>query len=251
MAWRSQGRKYLSYRESRSFRRKLFKLIGLGLLAFLLYEALSALVFTRRIDSQSMQPNLRRGDLVLGSPVVYNVKLPFMETGLIRFSEPRRGDVVLMKIPFAPDQSIFERMLDPVARFISLQSLRVSFESREGWQNEFAARRIIGLPGDTLKIEKYEAFLKPGDSQNFISEHALAFTRYDVQAAALPQGWDDPTIPFSGGMPEISLGPDQYFVLADNRSAGLDSRHWGPISEAAIAAKVLLRYWPLSRAEGR
>ena len=47
--------------------------------------------------------------------------------------------------------------------------------------------------------------------------------------------------------PTVHLGHDQYFVLGDNRSASQDSRVFGPVPRAAIFARVVLIFWPLSR----
>jgi Signal peptidase, peptidase S26 len=47
--------------------------------------------------------------------------------------------------------------------------------------------------------------------------------------------------------PATHLGPNQYFVLGDNRGASQDSRDFGPVPRAAIFGRVFLIYWPLGR----
>jgi signal peptidase I len=41
----------------------------------------------------------------------------------------------------------------------------------------------------------------------------------------------------------ITLGADQYFVLADHSASGKDSREFGPISAGDICGKPVLVYW--------
>jgi signal peptidase I len=54
---------------------------------------------------------------------------------------------------------------------------------------------------------------------------------------------DIPTDPFSA----VHLGPKQYFVMGDNRSASHDSRVFGPVPRGAIYARAILIVWPLHR----
>jgi nickel-type superoxide dismutase maturation protease len=44
------------------------------------------------------------------------------------------------------------------------------------------------------------------------------------------------------------LGPDEYWVTGDNRDRSTDSRSFGVVRRKAIRGRVVLRYWPLSRA---
>ncbi|MCG9478817.1 MAG: signal peptidase I [Actinomycetia bacterium] len=43
------------------------------------------------------------------------------------------------------------------------------------------------------------------------------------------------------------LGPDQYFVMGDNRKNSLDSRYFGPILNTDIFGELVIIYWPPSR----
>jgi signal peptidase I len=117
----------------------------------------------------------------------------------------------------------------------------VLFEAPKSWQgggeeggeqagsfaNELLAKRIIGMPGETVSILVGHVLINGQEltGQTFLKE------------TPEPQV----TIP-------ITLGPDQYYVMGDNRNNSDDSRNNGPISESDIRGRVLRRVWPLNRA---
>ena len=61
--------------------------------------------------------------------------------------------------------------------------------------------------------------------------------------------------PYLGGLPSTlglesrrwRVGPDEYFVMGDNRVRSTDSREYGPVKADLLVGRVLLRYWPPRR----
>lgn len=80
-------------------------------------------------------------------------------------------------------------------------------------------KRVVGLPGDTVVGRSDRVF---------------------VNGRKLD---DIATLPFG----PVRLGPDDYFVLGDNRSASQDSRDFGPVPRGAIYARAVLVLWPFGR----
>ncbi|MGH2541490.1 MAG: signal peptidase I, partial [Ardenticatenaceae bacterium] len=45
--------------------------------------------------------------------------------------------------------------------------------------------------------------------------------------------------------PPTTLGPEEYYVLGDNRNQSSDSHSWGPLERQYIIGKAWFLYWPL------
>ena len=97
---------------------------------------------------------------------------------------------------------------------------------------EFFLKRIIGLPGERIQIVNNRVRL-------YNAAHPDGF--YLGEADYL-----QPSVITSGDN-DVTLGPDEYYVLGDNRTASLDSRRIGPVQRKDIVGRVLLRGWPIGR----
>jgi len=132
--------------------------------------------------------------------------------------------------------------VDSVVAFATLQRIR-PFSDPRSLVTKPLVRRVVGLPGDTVYLEKSVLHVKTPDSEHFLTEFEEVNATYDLEIDGLPSGWSE-DLPFSDSSGQLVLGPDEYFVLCDNRLTASDSRIWGPVSGTRLKAKVLFRYWP-------
>lgn len=72
-----------------------------------------------KIPSGSMEDTLAIGDHLLVSKFIYGTKIPFTDSRILKFRDPRQGDVI-----------VFEYPVDPSKDFI---------------------KRVVGVPGDTVQ----------------------------------------------------------------------------------------------------
>ena len=138
-----------------------------------------------------VQPHRVKGDSMY--PNFFDGELLLTEKVTYRIYEPKRGDVVVFRAPTG-------RKVD----FI---------------------KRIIGLPGETVRV---------GDGEIFVNGKKLTES-YETQA--------------TGGNVSTTLGQDQYLVLGDNRGSSSDSRSFGPIEKSSIRGRALLVYWPFYKSK--
>lgn len=95
-------------------------------------------------------------------------------------------------------------------------------------ESEDFIKRILALPGDTIKVENNMLFINGQP----INEHYLPGETQTRAGSFLNEGV------------EINAADNQYFVIGDNRDHSSDSREWGPITKKEIIGKVFFRYWP-------
>lgn len=119
-----------------------------------------------------------------------------------RNSPPHRGDVIVFRYPKDPSQ--------------------------------FYIKRIIGLPGETIRIKDNKVLI--------FNEQSPWGLRLD-ESSYLRQG------EITRGDIDVKLGDSEYFVLGDNRQASSDSRVLGAVDRKFIVGRVWLRAWPFDRAK--
>lgn len=92
-------------------------------------------------------------------------------------------------------------------------------------QYEDLIKRVVALPGEEVLIDQ---------GQVYINGFKLAepYLAPDVVTRSLT------------GISRWQLGPDEYFVMGDNREHSADSRIFGPIHKKAIMGYLLVRVYP-------
>ena len=84
-------------------------------------------------------------------------------------------------------------------------------------------KRVVGLPGEEVRL----------------SDGLLSIDGCDLEE------------PYLGGLPAVlglgtkvwRLGPNEYFVMGDNRTHSTDSREFGPVAAELIVGRAGLRFW--------
>lgn len=116
------------------------------------------------------------------------------------FSDPKRGESAIFKCP------------EPGANYDGL-----------------FVKRVIGLPGETVTIDKGEVWITTVEGEKFkLDEDYLRETPY-------PDRSENNAV--------YVLGDNEYFVMGDNRNGSHDSRFFGAVTRDRMVAKVLFKYY--------
>lgn len=234
-----------SFAEAVQSRRKTARRLGILFLVFLSYECLSGLFLSAFwMRSQAMSPTVQSGDRLLASPLAYGPRTIFGK--LPGLGRPEHGDIVVVEPNYVRRLGFWEKFADAFVRFVTFQLVSISSGGPDGMLAAPTLQRVVGVPGDTIRMDDFVFKVKTAGSDQFLTEFELSTSRYDISHVAPPELWRS-DMPGSGQLAETTLGPDQYFLAGDARSSSSDSRLWGPVGTDRFKAKVLLRYWPPKR----
>jgi signal peptidase I len=141
------------------------------------------------------------------------------------------GDHLLVnKFVFGPTMSPVDRALLPV-RDIRRGDILV-FKYPEEPERDFI-KRVIGLPGDSVELKAKKVYIN-GQALDEPYVHFLtpAAEGSEVTSLDVRERYGPVTVP-----------PDQYFVMGDNRDNSQDSRYWGFLPRSYVKGKALMIYW--------
>lgn len=182
----------------------------------------SFIVQAFKIPSPSMERTLLVGDHLLVNKFIFGGTGAWYDR-LLPYRALQRGDIIVFKYPYADHQHF--------------------------------VKRVIGLPGDRLKLVDQEVYVNgkllsepytvhdptaPYDPLNYsFPPPAAQF----ITSAVLPE-WAHEMRKYIKG-DEIIVPPGKYFAMGDNRDRSLDSRFWGFVDRDAIMGRPLFIYWSI------
>jgi signal peptidase I len=165
-----------------------------------------------------MKPTILEGDFIFVNKLAYDLKFPFTTWHLAEWTNPTRGDVV------------------------------VCFEPDDGTR---LVKRVVAVPGDTLELRTNVLFIngqragyQPPNNRGLAylpatdRRQALFATETVENRSHAVMAYPAITSPV-GSFGPVSLGPDEYFVMGDNRDNSKDSRYFGIVRRDRIVGEAL------------
>ncbi|MCG6657890.1 signal peptidase I [Halomonas campisalis] len=170
----------------------------------------SFLVEPFQIPSGSMRPTLEVGDFILVNKYAYGLRLPVTHTRFVELGEPQRGDVMVFRFPN-----------EPSVNFI---------------------KRVVGLPGDTLRYEDKQLYVNGEPVPKRLLEESPDGARGELLLEELlgersHRIYNNPRDP-GPRVRELVVPEGHYFTLGDNRDHSNDSRYWGFVPEENIVGRA-------------
>ncbi|MEA2163410.1 MAG: signal peptidase [Thermoanaerobaculia bacterium] len=195
-------------------KKKVFYEARVFLLMLLVISSLrSALADWNDVPTGSMKPTIEEGDRVVVNKLAYDLKLPFTMIELIKWSDPKRGDIVVL---FSPADGV---------RLV---------------------KRVVGLPGDKIEMRENQLFVngnaaiwKPAGQREDEEQGSSLIVEETLEGKthAVLFMLQNPSPMRTFGPLMVPAG--HYFVMGDNRDNSNDSRYIGMIERRRIVGKAL------------
>ncbi len=205
--------------------------VGLFILTFLAQNFL--------IPSGSMKNTLLIGDHLVVDRMTLSPPASWMP--LIRYREPRRGDIVVFYKP------VYQPGIDAT-------------DADGNPQFTPLVKRLIGVPGDHIHLRngivivngvaQPVGFAQPTTTDNFneFLDDFPAVPPSEVNGSTESWAVNFPNYVRDG---DLVVPPGMYFMMGDNRHNSLDSRYWGFVPRANIIGRPLFNYWSFKAADGQ
>jgi len=165
------------------------------------------------LTGASAAPTILLHDTFVVNRAAYDLRLPYSNITVLHTGPPRRGDIIQAYLP-----------------------------NRIG----LGIKRVIGLPDETIEVQENRVLINGTqlptrvlDSVDFgwvPPGHHMGSTivMEDGHWAAYTPGKSE----YRNSAP-LRLGPNEYFLMGDNRDNSFDSRAFGPISREHIVGKTI------------
>ncbi len=161
-----------------------------------------------QIPSESMEPTLDVGQRVLVDRVSYH------------FGDPQIGDIVVFHPP--------EGAVNGAECGVNQPPREACPQPVDQEADTNFIKRIVAGPGDRLSIKDGHPVVN-----GVMADEGFIKPCHDTSTCNLPK--------------TITIPPNDYFMMGDNRSHSDDSRFWGPVPRDWIIGKAFFTYWPPDR----
>ena len=195
-------------------------------LALALFSIRSSLADWNDVPSGSMKPTILEGDRVYVNKLAYDLKVPFTTWHLLKWANPRRGEIVVFYSPYDGKRLV---------------------------------KRVIGVPGDVVEL-RADALILNGRPVQYTALDGASFphlasaerTSHMFATEQLPGRshavavW--PAVPARRDFGPFKVPPGQYFMMGDNRDDSFDSRYYGPVDRKRIVGRASMAVLSFDRA---
>jgi signal peptidase I len=175
-----------------------------------------------RVPSGSLEPTILVNEFIAVNQFTYGIRLPVLNTKIIKIGEPKVGDIVVFRYP-----------ANPSINFI---------------------KRVIGTPGDHVVYMNKTLYINGKKIPRHFIKNTIDVGEGNIPVKVFAETIDGKThliyIRKRGGYTsnfDIVVPKNMYFMMGDNRDGSQDSRYWGFVPEKNIEGKAFLIWFSIDK----
>ena len=168
------------------------------------------------VPTGSMKPTILEGDRILANKLAYNLRIPFTTMQIVRWGNPKRGDIVVFNSPA---------------------------------DGKCLVKRVVGIPGDTVAMNNNRLYIN-GEALGYeiLTEEDFRTTMPNEDGGLQFYNEDltghkhttmvSPFRPSLRTFPAVTVPDGHYFMMGDNRDNSADSRYFGFVDRKEILGQA-------------
>jgi signal peptidase I len=202
-------------------KKKVLNEIRIFLLMILIVSSLrSALADWNDVPTGSMKPTIQEGDRVVVNKLAYDLKIPFTTIKIFGWSNPKRGDIVVLFSPVDGTRLV---------------------------------KRVVALPKDQVEMRENQLYINGQIAKQSpvatteLADYGRAYVFAENLQGHTHKMMVTPEIPAVRSFGPVVVPDGNYFVLGDNRDNSNDSRFIGFIERRRIVGEAVAVAFSLDR----
>jgi signal peptidase I len=206
-----------------------------------------------RIPSDSMMPTLEEGDFLVVNKFAYGLRLPVLNTKIVKIGEPERGEVVVFHYPPNPAVNYIKRVVGLPGDVVRVRDDQLIINgqpvpaSDDGRYND-GCYLNMRLTTEQLGAHRHQTL--SCHTNDYLQAPPVAGCRRHMQQSYQCDDAERGPLPDRNDtIEDLVVPPGQYLMIGDNRDNSLDGRFWGYVPEDHLVGRAT-RIWlnlPLGR----
>ena len=206
---------------------------SLFILAIMIFAIRWSVASPYYVPTASMEPTIKVGDRLLAWKLSYGLKIPFTDTSIIKWADPKRGDIIVFKYPLNPD-------IDYVKRIVAIAGDTVQLRDDILYINGKAQARVDHNADRSI----LDDIVDEKDAKIVFRENLEGLDHWVIQNKPEFRRFSRGYWP-SPDKPPFTVPADSVFCVGDNRDNSSDSRVWGVVPMSYIRGRALFVIWSI------
>jgi signal peptidase I len=206
----------------------------IALIFLVIFTFRSSFLNWYNIPTGSMLPTLKIGDHIALNKLAYGLMLPLMESRIISWSSPARGDIVVIHDPnehlnistLVLGTKLIKRVVAIGGDVVSFSGGVLTLNGTKAHEELVSDRKILEDLGGGETAHSKDLYIESGFSQ---FPHHILRQRFGGVTNNETRTW---TIP-----------KNHLLLVGDNRDDSLDGRVWGVVDENKVYGRAFAVIW--------